>query len=509
MFLMLFCKMFKILQIVFQFVIQPFFPISRRNATARDGKIVSIIFLSHVLAGIVVFFGVVTRENTILQGLVISKNAWMSSILILGFLAVSSLLISSCLQRREFGLAESEQDPSINLQLVFLWGFGLATMLLVGVNITIFLQCLINDNSNTTDQSLFLLVINVLYALFIVFQFVLLTINKQTILKATVYFHFSIVSILAVNFALWYSSTIYTFVAIETNITMFLNISCFQSSEIKMKLGNKLYPILFPPQMEFYILASTLTLSLWWNSKRYVGSDTTDRSRLVEVPRHTELNDHASTDVNIKHILSVILGVVLNVPIAISTILMNFVYKWQNRYVRIFFDISETLSSVCSCILACACCYKIRSVSLTIPKPMLIRDYILILSSSGVMAFLTAKIIEIPIEFTLTKMTTVSCICGMFETFFQTHLLISSNIKTIPEFRAGSLFISSCAIILLISNLTNWFLESYNKHLYVKARYFGHKDLDVVQFLFLPFVTFYRFFSGMSAYSMYKRFKPR
>lgn len=448
MFLMLFCKMFKILQIVFQFVIQPFFPISRRNATARDGKIVSIIFLSHVLAGIVVFFGVVTRENTILQGLVISKNAWMSSILIVGFLAVSSLLISSCLQRREFGLAESEKDPSINLQLVFLWVFGLATMLLVGVNITTFLQCL-NDNSNTTDQSLFLLVINVLYALFIVFQFVFLTINKQTILKATVYFHFSIVSILAVNFALWYSSTIYTFVAIETNITMFLNISCFQSSEIKMKLGNKLYPILFPPQMEFYILASTLTLSLWWNSKRYVGSDTTNRSRLVEVPRYTELNDHASTDVNIKHILSVILGVVLNVPIAISTILMNFVYKWQNRYVRIFFDISETLSSVCSCILACACCYKIRSVSLTIPKPMLIRDYILILSSSGVMAFLTAKIIEIPIEFTLTKMTTVSCICGMFETFFfnpSTNKLKYQNNSRISRWIAVHFFVCNNSV---------------------------------------------------------------
>lgn len=508
MFLMLFCEMFKILQIVFRFVIQPFFPTSRRNATARDGKIISIIFLSQVLAGIVVVFGVVTRENTILEGLIISKNAWMSSILIVGFLAVSSLLISSCRHRREFGLAETEKDPSMNLQLVFLWGFGLATMLLVGVNIAIHLKCL-SDNSNNTDQSLFLLVINVLYALFIVFQFVLLTINKQSLLKATVQFHFSIVCILAVNFALWYSSTIHTFFAIETNITRFPNTTCFQSSEIKMKLGNKLYPILFPPQMEFYILASTLILSLWWNSKRFVGSETTDRSSLVDVARYTELNDHASIEVNRKHILSVILGVVLNVPIAISTVFLNFVYKWQNRYVRICFEISETLSSVCSCILAYACCYKIRSVSLTIPKPMLLRDYILILSSSGVMAFLTAEIIEHLTEFTQTKMTIISCILGMFETFLQTHLLISSNVKTIPEFRAGSLFISSCAIILLISNLTYWFLESYNKHLYVKARYFGHKDLDLVEFLFLPFVTFYRFFSGMGAYSMYKRFKPR
>lgn len=138
---------------------------------------------------------------------------------------------------------------------------------------------------------------------------------------------------------------------------------------------------------------------------------------------------------------------------------------------------------------------------------MLLRDYILILSSTGEIAFLMVGLLESITGSTVSAATLVNRICGMLEIFLQTHLLISTNRQIGQEFRSGSSFISSCAMILVVSNLTYWLLDSYNKYYITSYRYIHYKDLNVVNLL-IPLVTFYRFFSAMAAYSMYKRYKP-
>lgn len=183
-------------------------------------------------------------------------------------MAVLSLLISSYRQRLHVQLTGTDEDPSINLQLVILWWFGFALIIFLSINIVTYLQCAI-DRPDDFPHSIFLLLVHFLYILFTVCQVVLLTYNKRSILKATIHLHFSIAYILAVNFVLWYSSTMHTLFATGNKTTGFSNISCFHSSDIQNKLGKQVSPILLPPQIEFYILASTLLLSLWQNTKRY------------------------------------------------------------------------------------------------------------------------------------------------------------------------------------------------------------------------------------------------
>lgn len=134
-------------------------------------------------------------------------------------------------------------------------------------------------------------------------------------------------------------------------------------------------------------------------------------------------------------------------------------------------DVSDTLSAICSCVLVYACLRNIRTVSMTSTKSLLIRDYILILSSTGMMAYFMIGVVASVSGYTLSKSTVVSRIFGMLETFLQTYLLTRSSRHTADGNRRESTCISFCALILVISNLTYWLLDSYNKHIITKSRW--------------------------------------
>ncbi|XP_052711134.1 uncharacterized protein LOC128185589 [Crassostrea angulata] len=498
--------MSNILKNACRIILLPLFPVSRRNTTPRDGEVASKLFLSHLLAGSVVFFGVLSAQKAVIDEVFVGKWTAITVSICVGFITVLSLLISSYRQRLQVQLTGTDEDPSINLQLVFLWGFGFALIIFLSINIVTYLQCAI-DRPDDFPHSIFLLLVHFLYILFTVCQVVLLTYNKRSILKATIQFHFSIVCILAVNFALWYSSTMHTLFATGNKTTGFFNRSCFHSSDIQNKLGNQVSPILLPPQIEFYILASTLLISLWQNAKRYGVTQRTEACQLSNVGSREKLGTHLPTGENGKNILAVTLAIFINVPVLITTVLLDFVYDWENKYVVICLDVSETLSAICSCVLVYACLRNISTVSVNSTKSLLVRDYILILSSTGMMAYFMIGVVASMSGYTLSKSTVVSRVFGMLETFLQTYLLTRSSRHTADGNRRESTCISFCALILVISNLTYWLLDSYNKHMITKSRYIGFKDWNVVEVLFIPLVTFFRFFSGMGAYSMYMKFK--
>uniref|UniRef100_A0A8W8J0V6 Otopetrin-2 n=1 Tax=Magallana gigas TaxID=29159 RepID=A0A8W8J0V6_MAGGI len=467
-------------------------------------RIVFYVRMPRAQAGIVVIFGVLSGEKANRDEVFISKWAAIALCICVGLLAVLFLLVLSCRQRPD--VIPVDEDPSINLQLVFLWGFGLAMMIYLCINIAIYLRCAI-DRPDDYLHSIFRLLVNLLFILFTVFQMVLLTYNKRSILRATIQFHFSIVCILAVNFALWYSSTVHT-LFVNGNETEFSNVSCFHSSEIQKRLGSKISLILLPPQMEFYILASTLLIALWRNSIRYESTITREPCKLTRDDSYEKICTLVSMGVKEKHLLAVTLGLFINIPIVLSAVLLDFVYEWQNKSVVMFLDFSDSLSALFSCVLVYVSCIKIKRLTVATTKPFLIRDYILILSSTGMMAYFMIGVVASMSGYTLSKSTVVSRVFGMLETFLQTYLLTRSSRHKANGNCRESTCISFCALILVISNLTYWLLDSYNKHMITKSRYIGFKDWKVVEVLFIPLVTFYRFFSGMGAYSMYKRFKP-
>jgi hypothetical protein len=74
----------------------------------------------------------------------------------------------------------------------------------------------------------------------------------------------------------------------------------------------------------------------------------------------------------------------------------------------------------------------------------------------------------------------------------------------------SSPWISSCALIMMVINLTYWFLNSYRGHIFLKGydRVIETRIWIYAENILVPLLIFYRFLSAMNAYSLYYRFKP-
>lgn len=108
------------------------------------------------------------------------------------------------------------------------------------------------------------------------------------------------------------------------------------------------------------------------------------------------------------------------------------------------------------------------------------------------------------------KMLVFTRTVGMFESYLQTHFLI--KIKRYSTIGRSSIVISSAGILLMITNLTYWFLTSYNPRTVatdLELELVERKSWLYIQNTLVPLFTFYRLFSGMMSYSIYSRFRPR
>lgn len=104
--------MSNILKNACRIILLPLFPVSRRNTTPRDGEVASKLFLSHLLAGSVVFFGVLSAQKAVIDEVFVGKWTAITVSICVGFITVLSLLISSYRQRLQVQLTGTDEDRS-------------------------------------------------------------------------------------------------------------------------------------------------------------------------------------------------------------------------------------------------------------------------------------------------------------------------------------------------------------------------------------------------------------
>ncbi|XP_062577892.1 uncharacterized protein LOC134239754 [Saccostrea cucullata] len=492
-----------ILKSACRLILQPIFLTSIKHGSDHDGQVASKLFLSHVLAGLFVIFGVVSGENTSDDTVVLGKWAVLTVSVSFGLISILSLLISSCRKRQITQCGNTNEDPSIHLQLGFLWIFSLAFVTYLSLKIIIFLECVVTRPDDTVFNS-FLFFSNLIYFLFIVSQIVLLTYYKRTQLKSSFHLHFSIVCIISANFSLWYSSTIHNMFA-NGNSTGVYNNSCFHASEIQRTLGRKVSSMLLPPQLEFCILASALLLTLWQQAQECKTNEVHSTYCLLSGDVNAKCVYVASKGINGIYILALIFGMIINSLHFISTVLLNFAYEWKNKNMTVVYDVGQILYSISVCVIVYVCSHQMKLNFMFTRRSLIFREYILIFSSVGIMAFFTFEVLAGFSGISFSKFIIFSSTFGMLETFLQTLLLINSSRFKILQ--SGSKVISSCSIILVITNLTYWLENSYNKGIVLLTRNNDNSSFNFVDIILVPLIVFYRFFSGISAYSMYKRFK--
>ena len=137
-------------------------------------------------------------------------------------------------------------------------------------------------------------------------------------------------------------------------------------------------------------------------------------------------------------------------------------------------------------------------------------EYILILSSCGLVAYFTLGVLT---AFTYTDTTMIySCsrVLCILDVYLQTYFFI--KVRRYHPNRNRSVLISSCGIILMLTNLLYWLQNSYKKNVSIESPemiFVGREKGMIMESILVPIVTYYRFFSAMNAYSLYFKFKPQ
>ena len=106
------------------------------------------------------------------------------------------------------------------------------------------------------------------------------------------------------------------------------------------------------------------------------------------------------------------------------------------------------------------CCHRLKTTSMHTPRPLLFREYVLILSSAGKLSCCMIEILASLTGHTLSKTTILSRAFGMLETFLQTYLLINSSRRSPRDSHRVSPFIPYSSILLVIFYLTYSYIDS-------------------------------------------------
>ena len=494
----------------------PIFPASANPELNTSGQKVTFLLFVQVVSALFVFIGVFAAEQAVSNKAKLGNWIIVMLSVTIGVIALFVLIVRGCQNKLRVHRRTLTRmsDPSLNLRILFLWIFGLAVIIQVIINFAIYIQCITSFRLQDMTQVVFTLMSNVTMLIFLLIQTSFISYYRNaTFVKNNVVNIASIV-ILSTNFAIWFNtlvSSINVFdMYVNTTIPRYSNESyCFRTSSIQTELGSKVRPFLLPPRLEFCILASSFIISFWRLPIEPV----------IEYPDNSiNREDYCQTTSTHRrhqlvgaHIFATVFAIFLNTPIFLTMLLLDFAFNWKQDDVFFALDLGESISSLFNVIAIYVCSYHLvsRFENSWRPARLNTNEYILILSSSGVMGYfmfglLTALSSPIPVNMFL-----ITRISSLLETFLQTYFLLKIK-RCITEGRT-SVLISSTGILMMVKNLMFWFLNSYSSsHHSTKLDLVlvDSKSWVYIRNIFGPLMTFYRFFSGMMSYSVYYKFRP-
>ena len=494
----------------FQILSLPIFPDSDFNSSGP--KVMFLLFV-HIVSALFVLIGEFAAEQGKSDE---SKTGnWITVMfcVIFGVLSLLYLIIRGCRNKlRVQGITVTRMsDPSLNLRILFLWIFGLAVTIQVLINFAIYIQCM-TSLPLQTSRVVFSFLSNIILLLFLLIQTGFITYYRNSTFSQVTIVNIASIVILVANIAVWFNtmlSSINVF-DLQTNDTIprYSNESyCFTTSSIQLELGNKLRPFLLPPRLEFCILASSFIISFWrWplECEQVEIDNSINRANNYYQP-YTQ-SHHGVIG---PHVLATMFGVIINIPIFLTQLLLAFVFNWKQEDVFFATHVGQCVSSVCIIIAIYVCSYQLikQYDNCLIPARLTTNEYILIMTSSGMAAYFMFGLLN-ALSSPVPKVAFfISRIVGLMETFLQTYFLL--KLKRYVTRGKASVLISSTGILMMLKNLSFWFLNSYvNHHITdLDLLLVDRKTWLYIKNILGPVKTFYRFFSGMISYSVYYKFR--
>lgn len=495
----------------------PIFPTKHRHKFNSNGQQVTFLVFLHVVCGIFVIVGINAAGQTRHEAANLTTWIVVMTSVAVGLVSLFVLLALGCkkqLTTRQ-NIKNERSDPSLNLKIIFLWIFGIAVIGHVTLNFAIYIEC-IDSYSLDSMRAIFSVISNIILFLFIIIQLSFITYYKNSMIIQSMIVSLASAFILVANFVMWYNTMVSNIHVFEmmgnTTITRYSNESyCFRTSNIQLRLVRTLSPYLLPLRMEFCILSSSFIVCHWRcpvddprvkdTNQTYEDLSQSDGRRESGVKRH----------IHGLHIFALVFGISINLPTFTSIVLLSFAYNWKNNGAFLTLHIGKSLTAFSTITTVYVCGHHLnkyfsnswRQTRLTA------NEYILVLTSSGKVAYYMLSVLA-AIEYpTPMKMFICSRLISIVEIFLQTSFLI--KVRRFHTNGKNSIAISAGGIILTLTNLISWFINSYNQNKFMnnlETIALGQESWLYVNSTLVPLLVFYRFFSGMDAYSFYHKFKP-
>lgn len=485
---------------------------SRRNVLPEQRKnifhaIVNFCLVVPIISIPVIYSGDNSNAGTIFT--------WGTSLLVCA-VGLYSVIWSSCLTCSVYETdAKSQDDPSVEFKLGFLWFFGVLVVLHESLYMAIDLGCLL------ANHPIFALTLSYrsCLILFTLTQTSFISYYKTRMIKPSKKMHQSLVLIIVSNLGLWLTTMVHdlryqyspdSYRSISNRSMFASELSCFWNSKTQ-NLISRLLPVFIPAKLEFALFSACFILKMRHFIKdsdhiivhRERGPSSSEKRE--SVARRTPVRNQNSA-----YIMIYLCGVLLNIPfIIISVFIFNvqcfsfnqhskFQFVWEitkifNGLFQIFAILTGFLIGRKRCLLAQRM-YKKDFV-----------DYILILSATGSVAY---KLIGL-ISCIVTKNNVVFFleIIDLICFFLQIHFIL--NLRKCTSCKCNGNGFSYICLLLSVCNLSYWSVSSFSnlrRHNTFASQdiLFGQKAWESIHDVIFPFVIFFRLISCIELFRMYR-----
>ncbi|XP_060079130.1 uncharacterized protein LOC132558563 [Ylistrum balloti] len=499
----------------------------RNGSWYYDCTITSRVLFLIVLAIVIVFTaskGIHTQAEDRLGIVVILLSLFlvsaMTGIYILGYIVRRNGVESVVNSRRN--------SASQKLQVIFLWGFGLASGLYCALFVGKQIECFVTSTDGFYWRALFCFNIFLIICLFS--EMIFITYFSSFVLKHTLLVNYITFLILTTN-----TSVIFYIYIMHDTLSYLQEISpedqflsCLQNNSTVTVFKVKVKQLLNQTSVEYSLLSITIVLEIW--SPTTKNNPESDRS----YPRHVEssdtdivetmplLDDVTSTSPSksgnrskrtVCQMVTLAVSLTTGIGLVVCYIMMA-TDIGNTETVRL---VTEMYSFILKCIMTLAlfsgffCLINYCSPNGS-PTGLKLREYVYLLSAFGIFIAHTSKMIagDLSSDY-LAKLVLSESVCGMFQDYLQVVFLLCANRcrKFYP--RSNVNLLESVLIFIMVCNFILWVNDSFLLPEFTSTRIMKQgdlpKEISLIEYdLLLPVSVFFRFTSFMEYHATFDKF---
>lgn len=457
-----------------------------------------------------------------------SEDAYIVCLMIIlgiAVIAIFSMLWISVVAHKNtnrwFRNDSSEHQDGLKISITFLWVFGMASVVLEALDLTVNVSCLdFQHELNTTGYKYrwYNIGSNMSTILFYCVQLSFVSFFIRYRLGNYISINYGLLLVLTTNAVLW-------FISEKEEIDEYYDDEpsqaanrsqdpCFWNSNITKLVSSSLNPYLSPASIEFFLLSSGLILAMMpkhtegnvleddkWSSEEMVPLlHHSERQPLLKRPHHP-----------VTHFSFIILVIVINLTLLTGNIVFVFVLPKDNSMFCTWIAI-DTFFKFAMVIDIMLIYYHVHLYGKTKSENHQLKpgQYILLIATTGTVAVCVFGMIgglQILPSFK-GCLYTVDNIFDIIIAFLQTILLIHIERVHWNLTEERSIPTDLLCIFLAICNITYWIVDSFIDARYAESSHitgpiFDKDNWEDVQDVLAPMLIFYRFHAFLDWYIMY------